>query len=192
MSKVLILYGTTDGHTRKIAAAFAAALRAERCDVTVVDAQDVTPDVRPERFDGVVVAASVHARGYQRPVQRWVHAHSAQLNHMPTVFLSVCLGILERRPDVQREVFEIMRVFERRTGWQPTVDKPVAGALLYRQYGLIKRWIMRRIVEQGGGDTDTSRNYEYTDWEELRALARDFARRHLGVMQEVELTASPK
>jgi menaquinone-dependent protoporphyrinogen oxidase len=191
MSRVLILYGTTDGHTKKIAAALGETFRAERCDVTVVDARDVTPDVRPERFDGVVIAASVHASGYQRAVQRWVRAYAVQLNHMPTAFLSVCLGIVERRPEVQQEVFAIMRRFERQTGWRPTIDKPVAGALLYRRYGLLKRWVMRRIVAKGGGDTDTSRDYEYTDWENLRAFARDFARRQLGAAQEVAVTAAP-
>lgn len=191
MSRVLMLYGTTDGHTRKIATAMAETLRAEHCDVVVVDAQDLTPAVRPEEFDAVLVAASVHAGGHQRAVRRWVHAYAAQLNRMPTAFLSVCLGILERRPEVQREVYDIMRRFEREAGWRPTTDKVVAGALLYRNYGLIKRWIMRRIVAKGGGETDTSRNYEYTDWNDLRAFAREFARRHLGAMQEVTLTASP-
>ena len=192
MSRVLMLYGTTDGHTRKIATAVAATLRTERCDVTVVDANDVTPDVRPEGFDAVLVAASVHAGGHQRPVRRWVRAYAAQLNRMPTAFLSVCLGILEKRPEVQREVYEIMRRFEREAGWQPTTDMPVAGALLYRNYGLIKRWLMRRIVAKGGGDTDTSRNYEYTDWQALHDFVRTFARRQLGAMQEVAVTAASR
>jgi len=190
MSRVLMLYGTTDGHTRKIATAVAETLRAEHCDVAVVDAADVTPDIRPEEFDAVLVAASVHAGGHQRPVRRWVRAYAAQLNRMPTAFLSVCLGILEQRPEVQREVVEIMRRFEREAGWQPTTDKVVAGALLYRNYGFIKRWLMRRIVAKGGGDTDTSQNYEYTDWQALRDFVRTFARRQLGAMQEVAVTAA--
>lgn len=192
MSRVLILYGTTDGHTKKIAAALSDTLRAEHCAVTVVDAAAVTADVRPEQFDAVLIAASVHARGHQRSVARWVHAYAAQLNRMPTAFLSVCLGVLERKPEVQREVVEIMRRFEREAGWQPTVDKVVAGALLYRNYGLIKRWIMRRIVAKGGGETDTSKNYEYTDWEALRVFARDFARHQLGATQEVMVTAASR
>ena len=120
-----------------------------------------------------------------------MRAYAAQLNRMPTAFLSVCLGILEQRPEVQREVVEIMRRFERQTGWRPTTDRPVAGALLYRQYGFLKRWVMRRIVAQAGGDTDTSRNYEYTDWQALRAFVQEFARRRLGATQEVALSASP-
>ena len=37
-----------------------------------------------------------------------------------------------------------------------------AGALRYRDYGLLKRLMMKWIARQEGGDTDTSRNYEYT------------------------------
>jgi len=36
---------------------------------------------------------------------------------------------------------------------------------------------MRRIARKEGGDTDTSRDYEYTDWNDLRAFGEAFARR---------------
>jgi len=36
---------------------------------------------------------------------------------------------------------------------------------------------MKRIVAKAGGDTDTSRDYMYTDWNDLRAFADDFRRR---------------
>ena len=36
---------------------------------------------------------------------------------------------------------------------------------------------MRRIVAKAGGDTDTTRDYEYTDWDDLWAFARAFGRR---------------
>lgn len=54
--------------------------------------------------------------------------------------------------------------------------KLVAGALLYTRYNWIERWVMRRIVRKAGGDTDTSRDYEYTNWAELRAFVEQFAR----------------
>jgi menaquinone-dependent protoporphyrinogen oxidase len=56
------------------------------------------------------------------------------------------------------------------------VIKFVAGALPYTRYNWLKRWIMRRIVAKAGGDTDTTRDFEYTDWEDLRAFARTFGR----------------
>jgi menaquinone-dependent protoporphyrinogen oxidase len=52
--------------------------------------------------------------------------------------------------------------------------KIAAGALLYTHYNFFIRWMMKRIVATAGGDTDTSRDYEYTDWNDVRAFARDF------------------
>ena len=35
---------------------------------------------------------------------------------------------------------------------------------------------MKRIVRKAGGDTDTSRDYEYTNWADLRGFADRFNR----------------
>jgi menaquinone-dependent protoporphyrinogen oxidase len=37
---------------------------------------------------------------------------------------------------------------------------------------------MRRIVRKAGGDTDTSRDFEYTDWDDLRTFVNEFADAH--------------
>jgi menaquinone-dependent protoporphyrinogen oxidase len=118
----------------------------------------------------------VHARGYQRSVRRWVHAHARALDARPTAFVSVSLGVLQSDPKVQQEVAEIPRRFAAAAGWHPTVIKAVAGALPYTRYHWLTRWLMKRIVAKAGGDTDTSRDYEYTDWADVRAFAREFAR----------------
>jgi len=177
MSRVLILYGTTDGHTRKIAAALREALRDEGLHAFVTDAKYGASTVVPEDYDGVIVAASLHAGGFQKPVVRWARTHAAQLNRMPTAFLAVCLAILEQRAETRRELDAIIGRFQRSTGWRPALIKPVAGALLYTRYNWLKRWIMRRIVAKAGGDTDATRDFEYTDWDDLRAFARTFGRR---------------
>jgi menaquinone-dependent protoporphyrinogen oxidase len=61
-------------------------------------------------------------------------------------------------------------------GVVPDVVGLFAGALLYTRYGWIKRRVMRSTVRKEGGDTDTSRDYEYTDWSAVEALARDVGR----------------
>ena len=33
---------------------------------------------------------------------------------------------------------------------------------------------MKRIVAKAGGGTDTTRDYEYTDWNDLRVFAHEF------------------
>ena len=175
MPRILVVYGTTDGQTAKIAHAIGDTLRTHGTDADVVDAGTAVPG--PEDYAAVVVAASVHAGGYQRSVRRWVRTHAQTLNAKPTAFVSVCLGVLQKEPEVQQELSAILDRFLTVSGWRPTVTKSVAGALPYTRYNLIKRLVMKRIVRKAGGDTDTSRDYEYTDWNDLRALGVQFAQR---------------
>ena len=172
--RVLVLYGTTDGQTRKVACELSLTLRSMQLDVDLVNAREQL-DPKPEDYDAVIVAASVRAGGYQRSVRRWVKAHAAALSKRPAAFVSVCLGILEKNPKTDAVLAGIVQTFAKQTGWQPPIVKFVAGALLYRQYNWFLRRIMRRIVSRAGGDTDMSRDYEYTDWKDLASFAREFA-----------------
>jgi menaquinone-dependent protoporphyrinogen oxidase len=176
---ILVLYGTTDGQTRKIAAAIASTLRMEGAHVDLVNAARQGPDPRPEAYAGVIVAASVHAGGYQKAARRWVTAHAPGLRFVPTAFVSVCLGVLEHNPATDQELAKIAQQFFTRTGWQPSTLKIVAGALPYTRYNWVKRWVMRRIAAKHHSDVDTSRDYEYTDWDDVKAFAREFERRVL-------------
>lgn len=174
MSRILVLYGTTDGHTAKVARFLGDTLRADGVLADVIDSSTLGPS--PDAYDAVIVAASVHAGGYQRTVQHWVHDHATVLNAKPTAFVSVCLGVLQKEAKVQRELASIVDRFLTATGWRPVITRTVAGALPYSRYNWLKRWVMVRMVRKAGGDTDTSRDYEYTDWADLRAFAAEFAR----------------
>src|SRR5262245_50123871 len=166
MSRVLILYGTTEGHTRAIADAIGKTLQSRGLQADVVEAGAIEP-VMPQ-YAAVIVAASVHIGSYQAAVRRWVTRHAAELNSRPTAFVSVSLGILQKTDAaVMAEVEAIPRRFVESTGWRPSTMKHVAGALLYTRYNFFKRWIMKRIVARAGGDTDTSKDYDYTDWQDL-------------------------
>ena len=174
MNRVLILYGTSEGQTAKIARAMRGALEHAGLDVTTANADVMDP--RPSAYDGIIVAASVHGGTYQKSVRHWVRAHAAELAARPAVFVSVCLGVLQKDPKVDADLAAIVARFAAQTGWTPPRASHVAGALLYRRYNFFIRWIMKRIAAKAGGDTDTSRDYEYTDWQEVRALAADFGR----------------
>lgn len=175
MSTILVLYGTTDGHTAKVAQAVASAFRRAGLEVDLANARETPLSASPESYDAVVVLGSVHISNYQHAVKRWVRRHAAALNRMPTAFISVCLGILEDSPKPQREVREIMSRFLRRSGWTPRRTSIVAGALPYTRYGWLKKMAMRRIAARVSMDTDTTRDYEYTDWADVARFALAFA-----------------
>jgi menaquinone-dependent protoporphyrinogen oxidase len=173
MSRILVLYGTSEGHTAKVARALAARLVADGVDADVQEA--ITGDPLPAVYDGVVVAASLHAGGYQKRVGKWLRAHAKEFGQRPTAFISVCLAVLSKDEKGRDEARAIPRRYVDSLGWQPTMIKLVAGALPYTKYNFFVRWMMKRIVAGAGGDTDTSRDYEYTDWQDLRAFADRFA-----------------
>lgn len=175
MTRILVLYGTTHGHTEEIATAVTNTLTAGGCDVDTVQAGTIDPCA--EDYDGVVVAASVHGGRYQPPVEQWLRAHADELRAKPTAFLSVCLGVLQNDPKVRADLDAVVHRFIDPVGWQPTIVKPVAGALLYTKYNFLMRWIMKRIAAKAGGDADTSRDYDYTDWADLEAFATAFGAR---------------
>ena len=177
-AKILVIYGTTEGQTAKIAAYMADRLR-RTWQVDLVRAEDAR-DVQPDNYEAVIVAASVHVGGYQRPVRDWVRAHAKALTGRWTAFVSVCLGVLEHSEKTDRALSDIMEKFFAETAWRPTVRKVVAGALPYSKYSWWKRWMMRRIVAKAGGDIDTSRDYEYTDWNDLGEFVRGVVPRHDG------------
>lgn len=173
MSSALVLFGTTDGHTARIAHAAANALRAGGVHVDVLDARDAI-FVSPSRFDAVLVLGSLHAKGYQRAVTRWVKENARSLARRPTAFISVCLGVLEHQPATDRHLETIMQDFFTATGWTPQQRTIVAGALPYTRYGWLKKRIMRRIAAKAGGDTDITRDFEYTDWAAVTAFVEGF------------------
>ena len=175
MSRILVLYGTTEGHTRKVANAIGDTMRANGLDVDIVHVDETEPD--PAQYAAVIVAASVHGGGYQKPIVNWVREHATQLNRIPTAFVSVCLAVLSKNEAGRNEANAIPQRMFSATQWRPASIKIVAGALLYTHYNFFIRWIMKRIVASAGGDTDTSRDYEYTDWQDLKGFAEEFGRR---------------
>jgi menaquinone-dependent protoporphyrinogen oxidase len=179
LPRILVLYSTTDGHTRKVACAISETLRTANLDVDVVNAAGRF-DPLPEDYDGVIVAAPVRAGRYPKDVRHWVRRHAESLRNRASAFVSVCLSVLDRRPAAAAAIERMLQQFFDETGWHPSVSKVVAGALPYTQYNWLTRWMMRRIVAKAHGDTDTSRDYEYTDWNDLRRFAHDFAGRITG------------
>jgi len=174
MARILVLYSTSEGQTAKIAGAIATRLRLDDIAADVVKAGTVDP--RPSDYDGVIVAGSIHAGGYQKPMARWLRAHVRELDNRPTAFVSVCLAVLSKQEAARDEARAIPKRFLDKLGWHPTVIKVAAGALPYTKYNFFIRWIMKRIASAAGGDTDTSRDYEYTDWKDLRDFTDRFAK----------------
>ena len=171
MARLLIVYGTNEGQTRKIAGRIAGMAGELGHEAEVVDSACGAVLVPPHRYDAVVVAGSVHVGKHQHSLVHFVRASLAELTRLPTAFFSVSLAATGSDLPGARKCAD---AFLHETGWFPSMVRLTAGALMYSRYGPVKRWIMKRIARKAGGGTDTSRDYEYTDWDRLRQQADAF------------------
>ncbi|MEO1593955.1 MAG: flavodoxin domain-containing protein [Pseudomonadota bacterium] len=170
MPNILLLYGTREGQTAKIARHIETTLEAGGANVHTVEARRVSEDLRIEAFDGVIIGSSVHLGKHDAHVVRFVQRHRADLEQLPTAFFSVSLSAAGDTPESKRDVDHLLEAFTRETGWHPVTVNAIAGALLYTQYNPLLRFIMRRKAAHYSDDVDTSRDYEYTDWDGVTAF----------------------
>lgn len=172
MANVLIVYATREGQTEKIVRRIAQTLAGEGQLVELRNADRHTDFSDLERFDTVVIGAPVHMTAYPRSIVRFVRRHRGALEHVRSVFFSVSLAVASRTHDGRAQTLEVVEKFVRQTGFRPGRVELFAGALLYTRYNPLIRFVMRRISAGEGGDTDTSRDYEYTDFEAVERFAR--------------------
>jgi len=169
----LIVYATTEGHTRKIAEFVGAALPGS----TVVDSANLPPDLDLSQYDAFILAGSLHQEKHQASLEHFAKNNAAALSVKPSMLLSSSLSANGDADDLAG-ARKCADKFAESTGWEPTEIHCVAGALLYTQYDFLKRFLMKMIVKSHGGNTDTSQDYEYTNWDELKQIVRQFAAAH--------------
>ena len=189
MANVLVVYATHDGQTRKIAERIATVLRVHRHVVELLDATQ-SREVDLTRFEAVFIGSPMRAQSYLRAVERFVRLHRPALERIPSLFFSVNLAVLNKT-DGRAQTMRLVNKLLADTGWHPRRIELVAGALPYTRYNFLVRFIMKRIVRKQGGDTDTSRDYEYTDWAAVDRCALEFVE---GVVQEnaAEIHVAPR
>ncbi len=171
---VLVLYGSKHGQTHRIATRLADDLAAEGAEVTLKRSPDGLT-LSPADFDGVVIAASVHAGDHQHELVRYAESHHTSLSTRPSAFLSVSLTAADADEESRAQTRRLIDEFLDETGWIPATAMPVAGALRYREYDVVTRLVMRLIARKHGASDDTAHDQEFTDWDSLTAFASTFA-----------------
>jgi menaquinone-dependent protoporphyrinogen oxidase len=170
MMRFLIPYGTTEGLTAKISEYVAEVVRGHGHEADVVDLEDRL-DPEPGGYDAVIVGASIHMGKHENYVLDFVRKNRDALERLPSAFFSVSMAAHDNAEEAEGYIEE----FVRQTGWRPAKVGLFGGALLYTQYGFIKRHLMKKIArDKGNPDTDTSRDYIYTEWDGVKHFVEEF------------------
>lgn len=169
--KTLILYSSRDGQTRAIASCIAHELQGTmKCDVQDI-AQSVLPDLND--YDCVIIGASIRYGHFNSKVLNFVRQHADQLNGMPSAFFSV--NLTARKADKSTpQTNAYTRKFLLSTPWKPDMCHVFAGALRYPRYGWFDKMMIKLIMRLTGGETDTTKEVEYTDWQHVSRFAHEF------------------
>lgn len=174
--KILVLYATTEGQTRKIAEFVAGELKGD--EVTLADAAEARaklPD--PAGFDAAILAASIHAGHYQSSLLHFARDHHERLNAMPALFLSVSLSAAGNDPEDLKGIAQCAEKFKAETGWSGAQVLQVAGAFRFTKYDFFKSWVMRLIAKQKKVKVNPHEDLEFTDWKALAGHIEAFRSR---------------
>lgn len=168
MSSILIIYGSTYGQTERIARRVGELLRQAGYAVDIHRGDQLPKNLTLELYSGVVVAASVLAGYHQRYIRIFVRHNAARLNRLASAFISVC-GSSGSNP-AQAAAY-ISGLLEE-SGWRPTITRSFTGGVPYTKYSWPIRWVLKRINRSKGFPTDTSRDWDLTEWHGVDAFAR--------------------
>lgn len=172
--RILILFATIEGHTRKIAEHISDTLQKAGHDVRMINATSDHAVPAADEFDASIVAAPVHVGTFPAPVRRLVKENAETLMARPGAFVSVSLAAASSEGSELAEIGDYVEAFSKETGWWPVSIHHAAGALKYTEYDFFRRWMLKRIAGKEGGPTDTSKDYEFTDWDALDRFVAEF------------------
>lgn len=168
MARVLIVYGTTEGHTRRVARFLYTALREANHRVWIADATEMFGVMAPGEYDAVFVCASVHDGEHQRSVEFFVRDGLEALQNTKSALLSVSLnaavGDEPHRAEAQGYVDRLVA----KTGWQPDAVLLVGGALRFGKYDFFRRQVLSLLLSKTVGRVVGEGDHDFTDYQEVR------------------------
>ena len=173
MARILIVYSTTDGHTREICNRLRGIFEQQAHHVTLVPVVDAM-DAELENFDKIVVGASIRYGKHRPEAVAFIERNAQLLNRKPSAFFSV--SVVARKPAKnQPHTNPYVRKLLRRIAWRPREVGVFAGKIDYPRYGTLDRIIIRFIMWLTGGPTDPKAVVEFTDWQQVEAFGRRIA-----------------
>jgi menaquinone-dependent protoporphyrinogen oxidase len=175
--RILVLYGTTEGQTRKIAEFISTRFTSSGDDVTLLDSAAVSDKFDLHDYDAAIIAASIHASCYQAPVTHFARKNHERLNAMPAAFVSVSLSAAGSDAGDLQSIAACAEKFKAETGWLKAEVYQVAGAFRFTEYDFFKSWVMRLIAWEKKVKIEPGKDLELTDWKALGGIVDGFRAR---------------
>ena len=171
MSKFLIIYSTTDGHTKMICERIKSFLSDSNL-VELFSLED-SKKVDLSNFEKIIIGASIRYGKHSKELYKFINLNKNILDKKKCAFFSV--NVVARKLEKNTaETNPYINKFLKISKWRPNKIKVFAGKVDYPSYNFFDKYIIKLIMFITKGPTDTSQSYEFTDWSKVENFSKEF------------------
>ena len=172
MKKCLIIYSTTDGHTKKICEHIVDQTRGS-LETTLMTISGISRD-ELIKYDNIIVGASIRYGKHKKEVHKFIKKNLNIINSKNNYFFSV--NAVARKDNKNTpETNPYVVKFLKQTAWNPTYTGVFGGKVDYPKYKFFDKHIIRFIMWLTKGPTDITKSYEFTDWNSVTTFSKNIA-----------------
>ena len=165
MKKILLTYSTVDGHTKTICEKILSYSKTSQVDISPIDSS-----INIKDYDTVVIGASIRYGKYREEIFEFIKENEELLNSKDNAFFSV--NVVARKENKNKpETNPYLIKFLNKISWQPKILDVFAGKIDYPKYKFLDKYAIKFIMWITKGPTDTSKVYEFTDWNRVKSFA---------------------
>ena len=171
MSNVLIVYSSTDGHTKIICQRITNFLNEDNL-VKLLPLEDAKK-IDLSNFEKIIIGASIRYGKHSKELYKFVNLNKNILDQKKSAFFSV--NVVARKPEKNTaETNPYINKFLKISKWKPDITRVFAGKVDYPNYNFFDKYVIKFIMFITKGPTDTSRSYEFTDWSKVDEFSKEF------------------
>ena len=169
--KSILIYSTTDGHTKKICDFIKSNSIKNNFDVFPIDKIN---ELNLNNYDLIVLGASIRYGKHNSIIYKFISSNKEILNSKKNAFFSV--NVVARKPEKNTpETNPYIKKFLKISNWKPKKIGVFAGRVNYPNYGFFDKYVIKLIMFLTNGPTDTSQSYEFTDWSKVDEFAKELS-----------------
>ena len=170
MKKTLIIFSTTDGHTKFICEKIQRQLKNR--DLVELISIDQRKNIRIEEYDTIIFGASIRYGKHSLEIHNFIQDNKTILDTIKTAFFSV--NVVARKNEKNTPLTNPYIIkFLKKLDWKPNLTAVFAGKIDFPSYKFIDKQMIRLIMYITKGPTNTSKIYEFTDWTIVENFSQD-------------------
>ena len=160
----IFIYSTSNGQSLKICNAIN-----KNKESLIIDI-DKIKTVELNKFDQIIIGASVKYGDHNKKIYDFIKNNKILLETKKTGFFSV--NATARKSEKNKpETNPYVIKFLKKTNWTPDNIGVFAGKIDFPNYNFLEKYIIKVIMWLTNGPTDTSKTFEFTDWEDVKKFS---------------------